>query len=313
MVSTPASQAVLFRRSGPRHIRTRALAALTVLTGLLAGSPVAQADKPLGLGVEAGITTDNNVTRGYGTGNVLADQFVGVDISKSFHYPLFTHTRLVLLGSVGFNSYFEYSGLSHVHLGVQGNLQYRTSAGFYAPTFTFAVRSATEEYQSEVRDGYRSSVAVSVRKPVTDKLQLAGALAYNRRDAKSEVFDNNDVSVRLSADFAATSRDAIYLGLEYREGDIVSTGRSALAFVEIATAVVPDDAFEDTTRYAYKIDGSTRLLNLGYNRSFGERHALDLSWRSVYATPSPVAGTSVAAGRIRYTVNQLALAYLVRF
>lgn len=287
--------------------------ALAFLTGLFICAQPVYADKPLGISIEANITADDNVTRGYGDGNVLSDQFLGVNLSKSFHYPVSTHTRLVLQGFAGFNGYFEYSGLSHYYAGVQGEFQYRPSGSFYAPTFAFAARTAAEEYQSEVRDSYRSSVWVSVRKPITNKLQLFSALNYNWRDGKSAVFDTSDVALRISTDFAISRRNTVYLGLEYRDGDIVSTGRPSLAYVDIASAIVLDDAFKDTTRYAYKIDGSTWLLNLGYNFAINGRQALDASWRMVNATPEGVSGASYAAGRIHYTVNQFSLAYMVRF
>jgi hypothetical protein len=279
----------------------------------LAGLPCAQADESLGFNIEASITADDNVTRGYGDGNVLSDQFAGANLGASLRFPVSNHTRLSLLGFAGGNGYFEYTGLSHYYAGVQGDFQYRPSAGFFAPTYALSVRTAIEEYQSELRDGYRSAAWLSVRKPLTDQLQWFGALNYNWRDGRSEVFDTSEVALRLSADFAASQRDTVYLGLEYRSGNFVSTGQPSTDFVDIATAIVLDDAFDDTARYAYRIDGSTWLVNLGYNRSFGERHAFDLSWRMANATPSDVAGASAAAGRIHYTVNQFTLAYLARF
>jgi hypothetical protein len=291
----------------------RSTALLAGLGWVLVGLPSAQADESLGVDIEASITTDDNVTRGYGDGNVLPDWFVGASIGKNLRFPVSTHTRLSVLGFAGFNTYREYTGLSHSYAGVQGDFQYRPSAGFFAPTYALSVRAAFEEYHSMARDGNRVSAGLSVRKPLTDQVRLAGALNYNWRDGKSAVFDTSDVALRTSADFAITRRDTLYLGLEYRNGDIVSTGQPSTDYVDIATAIVLDDAFEDTARYAYKIDGSTWLLNLGYNRAFGERHALDLSWRMANATPSSVAGASAAAGRIHYTVNQFTLAYLVRF
>ena len=55
----------------------------------------------------------------------------------------------------------------------------------------------------------------------------------------------------------------------------------------------------------------TVLATLGYNLAFGERHALDLSWRWVQtAIDQP---GSAGADTIRYYVNQLSVAYLVRF
>lgn len=283
----------------------------TILLGFGVGA--AHADKPLGLGIEASITADDNVTRGYGDWNILADKFVGMNLSKNFHYPVSTHTRFVLLGFAGFNGYFEYTGLSHYSVGVQGEYQYRTSGSFYAPTFALGLRGSAEEYQSEVRDSFRSSAWISMRKPITDKLHIFNALTYNLRDGKSEVFDTSDVSLRAATDFALTRRGTVYLGLEYRVGDIVSTGAPSVAYTDIAEAIVPDDVFDDTTRYAYKIDGSTWMVNIGYNHAFSDKQALDMAWRMVNATPESVSGASYAAGRIHYTVNQYSIAYMVRF
>lgn len=301
------------RAGGVSAVRPRATVLFAGLMWILIGLPAAQADESLGIGIEAGVTVDDNVTRGYGDGNVLADQFAGTRLGKSLRFPVSTHTRLSLLGYVGYNSYFEYTGLSHAYAGAQGDFQYRPAAGFYAATYAVSLRTAIEEYQSDARDGYRSSAELSVRKPLTDQLQFFSAFSYNWRDGKSAVFDTSEFALRVSADYVFLRHNTLYLGLEYRIGDIVSTGQPALAYVDIATAIVPDDAFEDTTRYAYKIDGSTWFLNLGYNRSFGTRHALDLSWRMANATPDSVAGASAAAARIHYTVNQFTLAYLVRF
>ena len=299
-------------RSDRLAVRLRIFACM-VFVGFGVGAMPAHADKPLGFGIEASISVDDNVTRGYGEENVLSDNFLGVNLSKSFHYPVSTHTRVVLLGFAGFNGYFEYTGLSHYYAGAQGEFQYRSSGSFYAPTLAVGTRYAVEEYQSEVRDSYRGSAWVSVRKPITNKLQLFSALNYNWRDGKSVVFDTSDIAVRVNTDFAISRRNTVYLGLEYRNGDIVSTGRPSLAFLEIASEVVPDDAFKDTTRYAYQIDGSTWLLTLGYNFAISGRQALDASWRMVNAMPESVSGVSYAAGRIHYTVNQFSLAYMVRF
>lgn len=287
-----------------------------IIAGLmlaLIGLSCAQADQGLDLGIEASVTADDNVTRGYGDGNILSDTIAGVNLTKSARYPVSTHTRLSLLVFAGFNSYFEYNGLSQGYAGGQVEFQYRPTASFHSPTYAVSLRTAIENYQSDVRDGYRNAATLSMRKALTDQLQMFGALAYNRREGKSAVFDTSDVALRLSGDFALTRRDSLYLGLEYRHGDFVSTGQPSLDYVDIATAIVLDDAFKDSTRYAYKIDGSTWLLSVGYNRSFGERHALDLSWRMANATPSSVVGASYTSSNIHYTVNQFTLAYLTRF
>jgi hypothetical protein len=288
--------------------RRSALALAVVLT-----APAVVADESLGLNIEVSVTHDDNVSRGYGEGNVLRDELFSLHLNKGWRFPLTSNTRLLVQAFGGYNAYFEYSGLSHGYAGLQGDFQFRPSGRFGAPTFALTARSAIEEFESEARDSYRYMLGLSVRQPLTDRMQVAGALQYLVRDGESEVFDTQEGAVRFSMDYALFRRGALYLSLEYRMGDIVATGQPSLAFVELATAITPDDAFDDTTRFAYRMDGRVGLIQLGYNQSFGERHALDLSWRMANATPDSVAGASAAAQRIHYTVNQYTLAYLVRF
>jgi hypothetical protein len=284
-----------------------------VLVALLVGPTYVVADESPGLDFEISITHDDNVARGFGDGNVFSDQFATAAISKTLRFPLSSHSRFSLLVFAGGNGYVEHTGLSSGHAGLQGEFQYRPSGNFGAPTYSLSLRSTLEEYHSEVRDGYRHVASLGVRKPLTDKLQIYGALSYIVRNGKSEVFDTQETSARLTMDFAIFHRDTIYLGTEYRMGDLVATGQPSTAFLDLSNVTVQDDAFKDTVRYAYRIDGSVWLLNLGYNRALGDGHALDLSWRRAEGTPADVATASAAARRIRYTVDQFTLAWLMRF
>ena len=151
-----------------------------------------------------------------------------------------------------------------------------------------------------------------------DAADLSGALTRNIGDGKSTVFDTRNTSLRGNADWSLGRWDTVYLGAEYRSGDSVSTvSRNdpvrTLGFVNTASPnIIRDDAFNDTTRDAYRLKARTLIATLGYNRAFGERHALDVSWRraqsSVRNAADPASGSD-----LRYTVNQYALAYLVRF
>ena len=157
MINGPTRPRTLFnsstyRLSRRRLLQAQPLAVLSLVLGMILGSNSANADKMLGLGVEVSTTVDDNVTRGYGDGNVLSDKFLGINISKGLHYPLSPRTRVAVLGFVGLSGYFEYTELTHYYAGAQGEFQYRPSGSFYAPTFALLVRTAIEEYQSEVRD-----------------------------------------------------------------------------------------------------------------------------------------------------------------
>jgi len=295
------------RRVG--SIKSAVAAALAAL-GILPGCVLAAG--PLGLRVEASYTSDDNVTRSKGEGDALSDTVLGAGIRANYPVPISTRTRAILQGFLGAEKFRTYSGLSRNFFGAQGDLQFRPSGEFGAPTYGAFVRTSKDQYESNLRDGYRHAFGVTVLKPATDRLQLFSALSWNITDGKSTVFDTRYVSLRGNADWSLTRWDVVYLGAEYRRGDTVSTGRPTLARVDSADAIVQDDAFTDTTRFAYRLKAGTWVTTLGYNRAFGEGQSLDVSWRRVQSTPlNPPA--SASKSELSYTVKQLSVAYLVRF
>ena len=269
-----------------------------------------------GFRAEASYATDDNVTRAP-AGDALRDRMLGVRVSAGGVVPLSTRTRAAVQGYVGTQRFSTYTGLSNNFIGAQGDFSFRPSGEFGAPTYGVFVRTAKEEYESTLRDGYRHAFGATVQKPLTDRIQLFGALTRNISDGKSAVFDTRSTSLRGNADWSLGRWDTVYLGAEYRTGDSVSTvSRNdpirTLGFVNTASKIIQDDAFNDTTRDAYRLKAHTLIATLGYNRAFGERHALDVSWRraqsSVQNAVAPASGSD-----LNYTVNQISVAYLGRF
>ncbi len=270
-----------------------------------------------GFRAEASYTTDDNVTRAP-AGDALRDRMLGVRVSAGGVIPLSTRTRAAVQGYVGTQRFSTYTGLSNNFIGAQGDFSFRPSGEFGAPTYGVFVRTAKEEYESTLRDGYRHAFGAVVLKPLTDRVQLLGALTRNISDGKSTVFDTRSTSLRGNADWSLGRWDTVYLGAEYRSGDSVSTvSRNdpirTLGFVNTASPnIIQDDAFTDTTRDAYRLKAHTLIATLGYNRAFGEGHAVDVSWRraqsSVQNAVAPASGSD-----LNYTVNQVSVAYLGRF
>jgi hypothetical protein len=301
------------RRAG--SIESAVVAALAVLAGA-PGS--AHAAGPLSFRAEASYTSDDNVTRSKGEGEALSDGILGAGARAIYPVPISTRTRAVLQGFAGAEKFGTYPGLSRNFIGAQGDLQFRPSGEFGAPTYSAFVRTSKDEYESDLRDGYRHAFGVTVLKPATDRIQILGALALNVSDGKSAVFDTRNVSLRGNADWSLSRWDVVYLGAEYRRGDIVSTlsrndALRTLGLVQTATPnVIQDDAFNDTVRDAYRFKAATWVATLGYNRAFGERHSLDVSWRRVQSMPLNPRDPA-SASELRYAVNQLSVAYLARF
>lgn len=290
-------------------------AATAVLLGALCSPSALLADESLDVRIDATFTADDNVTRARAASDKLSDQSFGVTLNKSveFLFPESPHVRGLVNGSLGGEKFQTYNGLSRIVLGFQGELQYRASAEFDAPTFAVFLRASREEYESTLRDGFRYSTGVSVRKSLTDRIDAFGALAVNKRDGKSIVFDNEDRSARVNLDYSLSRNGTIYLGGEYRTGDTVSTAPATLLAIDIASAVVLDDAFTDPQRLAYRLDARSILATLGYNHAFGEGQAFDVSVRWVRSTPTATPGWLAPGTTINYFATQLSVSYLIQF
>ncbi|HVY04888.1 MAG TPA: hypothetical protein VHB46_02825 [Burkholderiales bacterium] len=276
-------------------------------------APCANADlNGLRFRVTADATYDDNVSRARGD-DKLHDTFETLNLGASLPWQLSASSRLVLTGNAGGEKFQRYTGLDRLYANIQGELQYRASGQFSTPIWGIFVKQGEDWYDSDLRDGYRTSAGVSVRKPLTDKLFFFSALAYNQRDGRSKVFDTKEVSLRANLDYALTRRQTLYFGLEGRDGDIVSTASAKLAYFDIADAVIQDDVFTDTQRFSYRLKAYTGIGTIGYNFAMGEHAALDLAYRIAYSRPHDQPPTAVTTDTIDYVDNQVTLSLLIRF
>ena len=272
--------------------------------------------------VEAGFTFDNNINRTRDSVDKLVDSIYTLGVSSSAFFPMGDQSRFALSGFVNGDKFRTYTGLDRLSGGAQGEFQYRTSAEFDAVTFGLFGRATLDAYQSEMRSGNRLSVGVNARQALTDRIDIFAALARNRRDARSDVFDGRDYSARVNLDYALSRNGVIYLGGEYRRGDGTSSGPQAATAGAIAQVLpTADDAYRSSGLVAYRYNSSTVLWTVGYNWALGARDSLDFSWRRVRSTPTsygPFAGTLYGGGGLAgalssYSADQFSIAYLMRF
>lgn len=261
--------------------------------------------------VDAGVQWDDNVTRAKSGSDVRADTIYNVTISQSSQYFLSGNTRFILNASVGGERFQTFNGLSRLQVGAEGQYQYRGSAEFDAPTWALFAKLQGEEYLGSMRDGYKLTGGVSYARSLTDRLALFSSLAYSSRYANSEVFRTSDVAWRANFDYSLHEGGALYWGLEWRDGDFVSSGVQSLEAITVAKAVARDEAFVGGNVFSYRVAGQSWLANLGYNLSLGPKDSLDLSWRWVESTPTlrPAWVTSPRS----YVTNQIMANYLMRF
>lgn len=264
------------------------------------------------VGVEAGYTFDDNVSRGR-DGERLADRIYTLSVGEPMPFRLGENKKLraVLTPSITLDKFQRWQGLGRFSVGGSAELQYRGSAAFDATTFALVGRASYDQFESDRRRGPRFFGGVNARRAVTDLIDAFAEVGYNVRDGRSDVFDTRDWTAKLNLDYSLGRRGVIYLSGEFRRGDMVSTGPSSLANVGLAEVFVPDDAFPGMDLFAYRFQGRTVLGTVGWNYPLGPRDSLDLSWRRVYS--SPLDRPSFDGGATRYNVNQYSLVYLMRF
>jgi hypothetical protein len=298
-------------------IRSANAVALAAFAGTAGLAAAAEPSEKAGFRVEASYTSDNNVNRGTAA-DTLKDHVLGVRATAIGALPTSTHTRAVLQGFVGTERFHTYNGLSRNFIGGQADFQYRAGAEFGRATYGVFARVQAEDYESALRDGYRYAVGISVLKPWTDRILLSAGLTENITDASSTVFDTKSTSLRGNVDWSLNNSNVVYLGAEYRHGDSVSSIcrtcdlTRTLGLLNTATSSVPDDAFNDTVRDAYKLKANTWVFTLGYNLAFTGRQSLDFSWRRVLSKGLNAVAPATQSD-INYYATQYSLAYLARF
>ena len=259
-----------------------------------------------------GYTYDDNVTRSRPGDQVLADQLLGLNASVGGTVRVNDNTRVLVTGMLNGEKFKTYDGLSNLSGGLQADLQYRPSAAFDAVTFGAFARGWLDNYESHLRDGSHFMIGVNGQGAVTDRIGVFGELAWNQRNAQSEVWDLHYYSARLNLDYSLGGNGTFYLNGEYRRGNSVSVGGPTLVNVRLAQVFVLDDAFPGKQLFAYRVNASTWVSSLGYNLPLGAQASIDISWRRAQATPTDRPDFDVQ-GSLRYIDNQYSLFFLKVF
>ena len=294
---------------------------LALASAVGAGSPalmaqttaggVAPQPEPINVQFEAGVMRDNNATRaGFGPAR-FGDTASFVSVSSSLAHPLTEHSRLWGTATAGAEKYRRFDGLSRLHGSAELEYQYRASSRFDQPTFGAFIKLTGEEFDSDMRDGYRVGAGLSVRQSLNDRLSYSASVSHNARRATDKVFSGAENMVRGNVDLLLSDRALVYFGADYRRGDIVATGWPDGGTPNVSSVFWWDDAFADLGMVSYRLRGSSMQLTLGLNYAIAPRHSLDLSLRHIRtrADSSP----RYVASDFSYKSSQLSVAYLFRF
>ena len=257
--------------------------------------------------LEATIGWDDNVTRSAEAPSRLGDRIHTVSVSRHATIPLTEHVQGVVDGFLSGEKFARYEGLDRVSGAATGQLQYRPSAEFSAPTFALIASLQRDQYRSQQRTGTRFAVGASARQSWTDRIDAFAAVGWSRRDAADPVFDQRERSVRAHVDYSAGKLGTVYAGAEHRRGDVITTAPGFEAeYAAGARADGPDAAF-GPGYHAYRLDGRTTVLTVGWGLPLGVKRVLDFSWRQVLSS------ASIPAETVHYRSTLYSLSYLQQF
>ena len=283
------------------------LAGLCIALHLAGPAVAAQPAQVDPLQLEATIGWDDNLTRSGDAASRLGDRLHTVSASRHAVIPLAEHVQAGVDGFISAEKLARYEGLDRLAGGVTGQLQYRRSAAFDAPTFALIASWQREQYRSNQRTGSRFALGASARQSWTDRIDAFAALNASRRHAEDSVFDQRERGARVRIDYSAGKLGTIYAGVEHRRGDIVTTSLGFEAdYAHAARADAPDAAFGPGF-HAYRLDGRTTIWTLGWSLPLNSKQALDFSWRQVLSS------ASIPAETVQYRSTLYSLAYLLQF
>ncbi len=282
---------------------------LALATGLLINQPTYSAS--MEIQADAGYLYDDNITRTFDGGGKLSDQSVYANLSLPVTFPISEHTRAIVTGSLGAETFLDHGELNNLSGKIQGVFQYRDSAEFGTPTWALFAKLGVVEYQSRQRDGWIYATGLSVQKTITDKIRIFGSVSHNERDGQNSVFKNKYDGVLVNLDYDIRSLGTMYLGGEYRDGDMAISAPWWDWYPTWAPSdITSDDAFSG---WSYRVKGSTKILKVGFNLPLGQSSSLDFSWNMAESSATYWTTMGNPASNGSYTTNQYFAAWLTRF
>lgn len=263
--------------------RTAGIARFAVLlaAALLAGESFADATR---LGLDAELAHYSNVNRAALDAEEQEDTALTMEAYAARSMRLSPRSGLVLRGGLRARGYFDFDDLSSLALTARAAWRIQPTPGFNRPFFELAAAGeALRHRDSDIRDGFIGSASASVGSHLTDRIRAEGGLGYERRVAtEGEVYDLGNARLWGALDYKLAHSATLYGSATWMDGEQVFTLNNRAAWSGLyawAAASAPDpvfsSAFSGSTPWAYRVDATTTLFEVGLNLALTGTQALD--------------------------------------
>lgn len=175
----------------------------------------------------------------------------------------------------------RYSGLSNYSASAAATYTFSFVPGFGAPWFSVHTSYRVAEFDSKLRSSNFAKLDLTMGKRIDDRTDLRIGVGTQSRDSDSRAFDNDNSFGFVNLDLMVAPKRTLYFSYRLQQGDVVSTANLANISLAVTNAAglanEADDVF--TGKRNYRLDATTQLLTIGYNRALDLDSAYDLSVR----------------------------------
>ncbi|MCK4833403.1 MAG: hypothetical protein KAT12_01460 [Gammaproteobacteria bacterium] len=238
-----------------------------------------QAGSDVFVDFEATLGFDDNVARAAENADIEHDGFL--TLAGTGGYELYQGESSVLNGKVLLeaNQFSRFNGLSNIVAAAKLNYTFGFSSSFGAPWFALDLDYGVVEFESFLRDSNVFRAAATMGMQIDDVTSMRLGFSFKDREAESEVFTTQNASFFINLDWAVLKKHVVYVTYKIETGDIFSSASNpGLWLIDASNSnIVDDDVFLD--KRAYRLDGTTQFVTLGYNMIMDLHSSFDLSAR----------------------------------
>ena len=221
---------------------------------------------------QVGLGYDDNLGNARSGSDMLGDHALSGALTATQTHYLESGDSFSWGGRLAAERWSHYRGLDNMALG--GTLSYRRklALGPYAPWWRLAWSTAALSYRQDQRNAWLHQADFTAGKRFSERCNAALSLHLEKRDADSQPREAPGISgdaysqlaraIGLSAEYAINGQWQLSLGGLVRRGDVLSTS-TRYREVFLAAKAIADDPALGENRYAYRLNGTSYLVNAG--------------------------------------------------
>lgn len=237
------------------------------------GLVTALAAEPM-LDTEFSLGYDDNVSNSEHNEDSHTSRFAIAALRVDHSISAGTQDALLLRAGLQAEAHDDLTGLNSGKLSGMLRYTHTPSTEFSTLSYSAWISAAQWEFNSTLRDSRELRAGAFVTQRVTEDVSARWSLGGAKRRADSEVFDLRVLSAALDLDWHVTPAFTLYGGIQFQDGDVVSSASPSPAIRDAAEALAPEDVFDN--QVAYRLEAKTWIPTLGFNCGLSRSVSFDL-------------------------------------